>query len=87
MAQDSRHSFVPKDGFVPDSETAVQIAEAVLSGVYGREQIAKQKPLKAVLKGDVWVVTGTLPENLVGGTVVVELSKRDARVMRVTHEK
>ncbi len=51
----------PKEGFVPDSTTAVVIAEAVLIPVYGREQIESERPLTAILKGDVWTVSGTLP--------------------------
>jgi hypothetical protein len=39
-------SFAPRDGFVPDSATAVKIAEAVLVPVYGREKIESEYPLK-----------------------------------------
>ncbi|MFZ3215341.1 MAG: NTF2 fold immunity protein [Candidatus Acidiferrales bacterium] len=53
-------SFAPKEGFVPNAETAVKVAEAVLLPVYGEEQIISERPFKAALDGDVWTVTGTL---------------------------
>ncbi len=44
-------SVVPKDGFVPTATVAVAIAEAVLIPVYGRQQIASERPFKAELSG------------------------------------
>jgi len=83
----SRWSYVPDDGFVPDKETAVRIAEAVLLPVYGSRQLESEKPWRASLEDDVWTVTGTLPPEVEGGTVVVELSKRDGRIIYLVHEQ
>lgn len=81
-----RPSYVPKGGFVPDEKTAVRIAEAVLDPIYGEQQIAKEKPLSATLDGDTWTVQGHLPQDSNrGGVAVVELSKRDGRILRVSH--
>ena len=52
-------SFKPKAGFVPDALTATAIAEAVLSPIYGRNSIVKQKPYNVSLKDEVWTVEGT----------------------------
>jgi hypothetical protein len=52
--------YKPPSGFVPDSDTAVQIAEAVLVPVYGQKTIEFEKPLVAKLEKDVWTVSGTL---------------------------
>lgn len=46
--------------YVPNSETAVAIAEAVLIPVYGKKKVESERPYKAKLNGDVWTVTGTL---------------------------
>jgi NTF2 fold immunity protein len=54
------HGYKPTDGFVPDSQTAVKIAEAVLIPVYGEKQIRSEEPFTAELKGVVWTVGGTL---------------------------
>jgi hypothetical protein len=53
-------SFRPKEGFVPNAETAVKVGEAVLMPVYGEKRIVGERPFKAALQGDVWTVEGTL---------------------------
>ena len=86
----------PEKGFVPDSETAVKIAEAVLVPVYGRQKIESEKPFDAELKDGVWTVSGTLrcPDgnggtttHCVGGVAVVTISKADARILSMIHYK
>ena len=89
-------SYTPKDGFVPDSATAVKIAEAVLIPVYGKEKIESERPLKAKLENGVWTVDGTLhcrdskgqeSQLCVGGAAEVKLSKADGRILRMSHYK
>jgi hypothetical protein len=52
--------YRPKEGFVPNAETAVKVGEAVLMPVYGEKRIVGERPFKAALQGDVWTVEGTL---------------------------
>ena len=89
-------SYTPKDGFVPDSTTAVKVAEAVLIPVYGKEKIESERPFKATLENGVWTVEGTLhcsdakggvTTHCFGGTAQVKLSKADGRVLKMTHYK
>jgi NTF2 fold immunity protein len=88
--------YRPPSGYVPDSATAVQIAEAVLVPIYGKKQIESEKPFTATLEGDVWTVGGTLrcPDGkggtttkCDGGVAVVKISKMDARILFVIHGK
>ncbi len=79
------HHFVPDAGFVPDSATATRIARAVLTGIYGLEVVKGQEPLRARLENEQWTVDGTLAANRVGGVGIVVLSKRDGRIIRVSH--
>ena len=88
--------YTPAAGFVPDADTAVKIAEAVLIPVYGEKQIASERPFSAKLEGDTWTVSGTLhcPDGkggtttiCVGGVAVVKISKIDARVVSMIHYK
>ncbi len=79
--------WVPEKGFVPDSQTAIRIAEAVWIPIYGEKLISKEKPFNAVLRGDTWIVSGTLPPQVDGGTAIAEISKRDGRIVRVIHEQ
>jgi hypothetical protein len=44
----------PRAGYVPDSATAVRIAEAVLMPIYGKEHIESERPFIAELKDRVW---------------------------------
>jgi hypothetical protein len=97
----AEHNNKPQAGYVPDSITAIKIAEAVLIPVYG-EKIESEQPFKATLKEDVWIVEGTLncpddknaaaPEKkslhlCLGGLALVEISKSDAHILRMTHGK
>jgi NTF2 fold immunity protein len=81
----------PKEGYVPNSDTAVQIAEAVLIPVYGKKHIESERPFAAKVKDGVWTVSGTLhcsdgtATNCVGGVAVVEISKADARILSMIH--
>ena len=82
----AQNNYVPKDGYVPDAKTAVKIGEAVLEAIYGEDQIAKERPFSAELENDRWIVRGHLPETQNrGGVSQVELSKSDARILRLTH--
>jgi NTF2 fold immunity protein len=88
---EAKHSYTPANGLVPDSATAVRIAEAVLVPIYSESVVAKERPFRATLVGEVWIVEGTLPcdgtGDCVGGVAVVEISKKDGRVLRVSHGK
>jgi hypothetical protein len=80
-------SFKPKAGFIPDALTATAIAEAVLSPIYGRASIVKQKPYNVSLKNEVWTVEGTLPKDRLGGTFVVRIAKESGAILHVSHSK
>jgi hypothetical protein len=82
-----RHSVVPSNGFVPDEKTAIKIAEAVWIPIYGDKQIQSEKPFVASLKNGVWTVEGSLPKDWDGGVAIAEISKRDGRILRVSHGK
>ena len=79
--------YWPKDGFVPDRKTAIAVAEAVLTPIYGEKQIASEKPFSARLDGEVWTVTGTLPEGWAGGVAEIKIRKSDTAVVSVWHGK
>jgi acetylornithine/succinyldiaminopimelate/putrescine aminotransferase len=88
--------YKPNAGFVPDSKTAVAVAEAVLIPVYGKEQIESERPYTATLKQDVWTIGGTLncfdtkgakTTDCLGGVAVVKISKNDGRILYMLHGK
>jgi hypothetical protein len=81
------HSYIPPNGFVPDSLTAVRIATAVWSPIYGEQQIKGQQPYRASLRDSIWTVEGSLPDGMRGGVASAEISKRDGRIIRVSHDR
>lgn len=78
---------IPPNGIVPDSLTAVRVAVDLLTPIYGQKQIASERPFTARLMEDRWVVSGSLPKGWIGGVAVIEISKRDGRVISVSHGK
>jgi len=99
----SRHSAPLPNGVVPDENTAIAIADAVLKPVYGEEQVSKERPFTAKLEGDIWTVSGTLPtrqapstsatpgvkalDRVIGGVAIVEISKSKGCIGRVSHSR
>jgi hypothetical protein len=81
------HSFLPDSGFIPDSLTAIKVAEALLIPIYGAKQLRSELPLKAFRSDSNWIVEGSIPRDNVGGVVHIELGRRDGRVLRVTHDE
>ncbi|MFD2718985.1 YbbC/YhhH family protein [Hymenobacter monticola] len=83
----SSPSFMPSGGFVPNAATAKRIAEAVWLPIYGKK-VLSEKPYQATLNSKgVWVVEGSLPKDMDGGVAYIEISKRDGRILEVTHGK
>jgi hypothetical protein len=73
------------DGFVPNAETAIKIAEAIWLPIFGEEGI-DYKPYKAELKNDsIWVVRGTVPIPILGSLPYIEIKKSDCKILRVSH--
>jgi hypothetical protein len=84
--------------YVPNAETAVAIAEAVLIPVYGKKTIESERPFKAILQNGVWSVDGTLycqdgkPQSAkvptcVGGAAEVKIAESDGRIISMIHYK
>jgi NTF2 fold immunity protein of polymorphic toxin system component len=93
--------YVPIKGFVPDTTTAIKIAEAVWLPIYGKK-IYDELPFKAVLIGDtVWNVYGYLPPSsktvnakgdtlftiVSGGVANIFIRKYDGKILEVFHGK
>jgi len=82
-----KHNYKPDEGYVPNAETAIRIAEAVWLPIYG-ERITEKKPSNATLENGIWTVEGTLPPKYTkGGVPVAEISKETGEVLRISHGK
>lgn len=82
---DGVHHFIPAQGMVPDERTALRIAEAVLTPIYGQATLDDEKPFVATLSNGTWSVSGSLPNGHVGGVAIIEISQADGRIIRVSH--
>ena len=89
--QPSPLSYRPANGYVPDAKTAIQIAVAIWSPMYGERTIQGEKPFQASLKRGIWTVTGSLPQTpgrtVLGGVAVARIAKADGRIPQVIHGK
>jgi hypothetical protein len=85
--QDPYTGYVPKEGFVPDENTAKRIAEDIWVPIYGQDIINTEKPFHVALRDSIWVVAGHLKQGYVGGVAYIEIRKKDCKVLKVYHGK
>jgi hypothetical protein len=77
--------YRPAAGYVPDSNTAVAIATAVLIPIYGKAKIDAERPWHTGLKNGVWTVVGTFHGNGLGGEGIVQIDKKTAAIVYLGH--
>ncbi len=70
-----------------DSTSAVKIAETVLFDIYGKQNIIEEKPYEIYLLQKYWVISGTLPENYLGGTFLIIIDATNCKIIKVIHSK
>ena len=73
--------------YVPNEETAIKIAEAILIPIYGNE-VLKKKPFTVRLINDkIWHVEGSMNLDELGGIPIIEIQKKDCKILSITHTK
>ena len=78
----------PKNGFIPDENTAVKVAEAILSPIYGEKQILIERPFHATLDDGIWTVSGSLPKEWHdGGVAMIRINQKTGAVISYIHGK
>lgn len=75
---------LPKEGLVPDKETAIQIAEIVLFRLYGKENIIDQRPYVVKEEDYIWWVSGTSKPNQLTRTFSIAISRSTGAVLHLT---
>lgn len=85
---ENNKGYFPKDGIVPDEETAIKIAEVVWLPIYG-DSIYSKLPFVAEYNEHekCWFVYGTSPENTVGGVPEIKINRKDGKVVYISHSK
>jgi len=79
--------YFPKEGLVPTAEIAFQIAEPVLSQIYGKEKIESEKPFSVNIENDIWIIEGHLDMGILGGVAYMEIRKSNGEILKVIHGK
>jgi len=72
---------------IKDRLTAINVAEPILFGVFGKANIIKQKPYKIFFIDNYWLIKGTLPKGKIGGTFQIIIDSRNSKVIDIIHGK
>lgn len=72
--------------YVPDPQTALKIAEAVWLPIYG-DEIYSSRPFNVSLCDSVWIVEGSLPDDMDGGVLHIEIKGINGTILKVYHGK
>ncbi|MCV2486319.1 YbbC/YhhH family protein [Flavobacterium sp. SH_e] len=84
----SHDNFVDnKKVLIKDNQTAIKIAEPILFSIYGEDEIKHQKPYEVNLINNHYVINGTLLWGEQGGTFLIIIDARNAKVLKITHSK
>src|SRR5687768_5307324 len=62
---------IPVDTLINNKETATAVAEAILFNIYGKDNIVEQRPYNSQLIKGHWIISGNLPEEMVGGVFLI----------------
>lgn len=66
---------------------ALIISEIIVSHKYGRDKVLNQKPFIIQSLQDTWIVKGSLSLGVLGGVFLIEIQKKDCRVLQIIHGK
>jgi NTF2 fold immunity protein len=88
LTDKSKHNVIDnKTVIVKDSVTAISVAEPILFGIYGKDNITRQRPYEIYFIDNHWIITGTLPSRWKGGTFLIIIDSCDCKIIRITHGK
>lgn len=80
-------AYFKANPLISDKETAAALAEVVLFKVYGKENIIDERPYEVYKINQYWILFGTLPRDMKGGTFQIALDGTDGRVIGLIHGK
>lgn len=72
-------------GYVPDAAAAIRIAVIVWEPIYGKKEIASERPFHAELRRGIWYVHGSLPSGFLGGVAEAKIRQSDGKVLHIFH--
>jgi hypothetical protein len=88
LIKDTKNQIFMKDGIVKDAKTAADIAFIYLNKIYGEKKINNELPLIVYPINGFWFVEGTFNMgNANGGVAEIIITKKDGKVIHITHGK
>ena len=84
---DSTTNLLQGEILINDKQTLIEITEPILFRVYGKENIINERPYEIYLFGDYWIMNGTMPLNMKGGTFTIAINRKTCKVIGITHGK
>ena len=73
---------LPKEGLVPDKETAIKLAEVILFRLYGEKNISAQKPYSVTKDENIWWVCGAPPPSgSFGSSFKIAISQQTGAIL------
>jgi hypothetical protein len=77
---------LPLEGCVPDEDTAIRIAEAVLLPIHGSEAVEAQRPFQAILSEPGWFVKGSAPDDQKTMPLVALIRKDNGSIVTLSRK-
>lgn len=74
-------------GPIETADRAIEVVEPSLFEIYGRRSIIGQRPYIVNRVDDHWLISGTLPGEVVGGTFKALLRASDGKLIHIMHEE
>jgi hypothetical protein len=72
-------------GRVPNAASAIRIAITVWEPLYGKKEIASERPFHAEIRKGIWYVYGSLPAGFLGGVAEAKIRQSDGKVLHIFH--
>jgi hypothetical protein len=88
LSDKSIHNVISSKALIiKNKETAIKVVEPILFGIYGEDNITRERPYESYLIDNYWIISGTLPEGYDGGTFLIIVDATNSKVIRLTHGK
>ncbi len=76
---DSKHILIK------DPEKVINIIEPILFDIYGKDDIINERPYSIIFVNNYWVVSGSMPNLVCGGTFEVIMDARNCEIIHIMH--
>ena len=72
---------------ISDQKMATEFSKTILFKIYGENNIIIQRPYEINHIENYWILNGTLPKNMDGGTFLIIINEINGQIIKLTHGK